>query len=106
MTSGDGPTKTIPASSTILAKCAFSLKKPYLFKEDRGTVKALSGSNTVKILRGQNLPGMNHINAMFESNTDNIFLSEIRCYGSFASSDLIRFIGLSGEFAIDDCDQF
>jgi hypothetical protein len=42
-------------------------------------------------------PGMDHIDAVLKSDSDNFVLSEVRCDGSEAFANLIGFIGLVGQ---------
>ena len=40
------------------------------------------------------IPGMDHVNAMFEGNVDNVFLGKICTDGGEALANLISFVGL------------
>lgn len=88
MTSGVGPMKAMPASSTFRANSAFSDKKPYL------RCRKVGGGENPKISVANSSPRMDHIDPMLEGNANDIVLREIRGNGGQAGTDMICFISL------------
>lgn len=92
MTSGEGPMNARPASSTLRANSAFSAKKPYLYECSIRFFVIFDAKQRTGI------PGVDHVNAVFEGNVDNVVLGKICTNGGEAFANLISFVGLQRFF--------
>jgi hypothetical protein len=62
------------------------------FQRGNHIYKNINGRQSVDV--AEDSPGMNHVNTMFKSDTNNVILSKIGSNGCQTLSDLIRFICL------------
>lgn len=88
ITSGEGPTNASPACSTLRANSAFSERNPYLRKR----IQAVDPMTREG--EGHSLPRVDHIHAVFQGDSNDIVLGEIRPDWSETFPDLISLIRL------------